>query len=70
MDHSRLPTPQALTAVDRYSCTGNADAWLESINTLACFYNWSDEVCLCVAKIRVTGAAQRKVLPPQVQQLL
>lgn len=54
-----LPTPQALNAVERYNGQGDAHAWLDSFNTLAELYYWSDEVCLRVAKIRLSGPAQR-----------
>jgi hypothetical protein len=54
-----LPTPQAINAVERYNGQGDAHAWLDSFNVLADLYLWSDEVCLAVARIRMTGPAQR-----------
>jgi thymidylate kinase/transposase InsO family protein len=54
-----LPTPQALNAVERYDGKADAHAWLDSLSTIADLYNWSDDVCLCVAKIRLAGPAQR-----------
>jgi hypothetical protein len=48
-----------LNAVERYNGQSDAHAWLDSFNTLADLYNWSEDVCLRVAKIRLTGPAQR-----------
>ena len=45
--------------VECYDGHADAQAWLDSINTMATLYGWSDEVCLCVAKLRLRGMAQR-----------
>ena len=53
-----IPSPQALNAVERYDGRADAHAWLNILNGLAQLYNWSDEACLTIASLRMTGRAQ------------
>lgn len=52
------PSPQALNVVERYDGRGDAHAWLNIINGMSRLYNWSDQACLTVASLRLTGVAQ------------
>lgn len=51
--------PQALNAVERYDGHTDAHAWIESFGELAALCEWSNDVCLRIAKIRLKGPAQR-----------
>lgn len=54
-----LPSPQALNAVECYSGMDDAHAWLETMNTMAELYDWPEDICLRVVKLRFKGPAQR-----------
>eukprot|EP00878_Enallax_costatus_P021353 GHUV01022602.1.p2 GENE.GHUV01022602.1~~GHUV01022602.1.p2 ORF type:complete len:120 (-),score=24.63 GHUV01022602.1:438-797(-) len=55
---ANTPSPQALIAVERYDGCADAHAWLNILHGLAQLYNWSDEACLTIASLRMTGRAQ------------
>jgi hypothetical protein len=54
-----VPSPQALNTIERYDGRKDPNAWLNQIQETADLYNWSAAVCLKVAKVRLTDAAQR-----------
>lgn len=58
-DKRNLPSPQALSAVERFDGYEDAHAWLESMNTMADLYKWTENICLRVVKLRFKGIAQR-----------
>jgi hypothetical protein len=52
-----MPPLQALNAIAPYDGRKDPDAWLNSIQAIADLYNWTDEQCLKIAKVRLTGPA-------------
>jgi hypothetical protein len=56
--NNQTPSPQALNAVERYDGRGDAHAWLNIVNSMSRLYNWSEEACMTVACLRMTGVAQ------------
>lgn len=57
--HRNVPSPQAMSIVERYDGQADAHAWLDSLLTLADLHGWEDAACLSVAKVRMTGPALR-----------
>lgn len=55
---NNIPSPHALNAVERYDGRTDAHSWLNILNGLARLYRWSDQACLTVATLRMTGMAQ------------
>lgn len=52
-----IPPLQALNAITPYDGREDPDAWLNSIQAIAALYNWTDGICLKVARVRLTGPA-------------
>lgn len=52
-----MPPLQALNAIATYDGRKDPDAWLNSIQAIAGLYNWTDDLCLKVARVRLTGPA-------------
>lgn len=57
--HRNVPSYQAIYIIERHNGRTYAHAWLDSFNTLAELHGWADAVCLRVARVRMTGPAQR-----------
>ena len=57
-DNTGVPTPQALTSIERYDGRQDPAVWLDYVQEVATLYHWSDATCLLVAKIRLTGNAK------------
>lgn len=53
-----MVSPTALNAVERYDGRADAHAWLKALGTMAGLYGWSDQNCLLVANVRMSGMAQ------------
>lgn len=52
-----MPALQALNAIAPYDGKKDPDAWLSSIQAIADLYGWTEELCLKIARVRLTGPA-------------
>jgi hypothetical protein len=52
-----MPALQALNAIATYDGRKDPDASLSCIQAIAGLYNWSEELCLKIARVRLTGPA-------------
>lgn len=59
MEHPRgTPPLQALNAIEHYDGTRDPSMWLDSIQEVADLYEWSDNTCLKISKIKLSGPAR------------
>jgi hypothetical protein len=46
-----LPTPQALSTVERYDGQADALAWLQSVSIIASLFGWNDNISVTIVKL-------------------